>query len=175
MFTDPAKNIEALNLSHGITACDFGSGAGHYVLALAKAVGEKGKVYAVDIQKELLTRVKNDASKQGFKNVEIVWGDLEEDNGSHLSDGAADFVVISNLLFQIKNKSAVAKEAARVLRSVGTLLLIDWTESFGGLGPEESSVVKKDDAIKLFKEADFAPTAEMDAGSHHWGIILRRN
>src|SRR3989338_7424054 len=54
MFIDPTQIIDSLDIEPGMKIADFGSGAGFYAIALAKKAGEGGKVYAVDIQKNLL-------------------------------------------------------------------------------------------------------------------------
>ena len=69
---------------------DFGVGGGAYVIATAKKVGDTGKVYAIDVQKELVSKVKKMAQDEGLENVETLWGDIEEVGGAKLSDGAVD-------------------------------------------------------------------------------------
>lgn len=172
MFSDPQKNIEQFSLQLGDVVADLGSGSGHYALAAMRAVGEKGRVYAVDIQKDMLVRLKNEAKRQGFDNVEIVWGDVEAPGGSKLADGVADAVVITNLLFQLENKEGIAKEAHRIVKKGGRLLLIDWAESFGGIGPHADQVVHKEEAEKIFSQAGFEKVRDIQAGAHHYGMIF---
>src|SRR5262245_52316147 len=85
-FAHPPRNVAALGVMPGMKVADFGSGSGAYVLAIAKELNGSGHVYAIDIQKDLLRRTKNEAEKQGYKNVEVLWGDLEADNGSKIAD-----------------------------------------------------------------------------------------
>lgn len=172
MFSDPVKNIEQLRLALGDKVADLGSGSGHYTLAAMRAVGAEGKVYAVDIQKDMLTRLKNEAKRQGFDNVEIIWGDIDAREGTHLAEGAVDTAIISNLLFQLENRDMAAMEAARIVKGNGHLLLVDWTESFAGFGPHPDQVVTKDAAEALFTKHGFAKEREIDAGAHHYGIIF---
>ena len=61
MFTDPQKNIKELGLTPGMHIADLGAGSGFYVLEAAKRVGDKGRVYAVDVQKDILQKIKNRA------------------------------------------------------------------------------------------------------------------
>lgn len=174
MFSDPERNVREMKIPAAAKVADFGSGSGHYAMALAKAVGESGTVYAVDIQKDLLARTKNQADSLGIKNVEVVWGDLEAPSGSKLRTGSLDALVISNLMFQVEDKKAVATEAGRVVRQGGTVLLVDWTDSFGGIGPSAERVVAKQDLSDLFHAAGFLFEREIEAGAHHYGIIMKR-
>ncbi len=175
MFSDPIKNIEQFGINLGESVADFGSGSGHYSLAMAKVVGDGGTVYAIDIQKELLSKIKNEATRQGLSNIEVVWGDLEKPLGSRLKDEAVKVIVISNLMFQVRDRSAIAKEAFRVLESKGRLLLIDWTDSFGGIGPHSDAVFSEDDAKKVFSEVGFVFQKNISAGKHHYGLIFTKS
>ena len=133
-FAHPARNVSALGVEPGMKVADFGSGSGAYVLAIAEALAGSGQVYAIDIQKDLLRRTKNEAEKKGYKNVEILWADLEAPLGSKIADDALELVLISNLLFQIEDKRQVLHEAKRILRPNGRLAVIDWAERSGHAG-----------------------------------------
>lgn len=174
MFSDPQKNITQAHYKLGSTIVDFGSGSGHYVRLLSAIVGEKGTVIAIDIQKELLAKIKKEATAAKMKNVEVLWGDLEVSNGTKLKSGSVDGVIISNLLFQVKEKEMVAKEAGRILKSGGTVTIIDWSDTSAGIGPKPDQVVSKVKAEELFSKNGFLFEREIDAGSHHYGIILKK-
>lgn len=150
---------------------DFGAGSGAYVLAIAERLSHAGHVYAIDVQQDLLRRIKNDAHKRGYKNVEIIWSDLERVHGSKLADNFVDRVLISNLLFQVEDKDVLLREAYRILKRSGLLAIVDWSESFGGMGPHKDVVVNKDAAVVLAKRAGFESLREFDAGAHHYGLI----
>lgn len=153
---------------------DFGSGSGAYVLAIAEALYNNGRVYAVDVQRDLLRRTKNESHKRGFKNVDVIWGDLEKPGGSKIADGALDMALISNLLFQVTEKKVVIEEALRILRPQGKLAIIDWSDSYGGTGPIEQDVVKKDSALALCRTMGLELVREFDAGAHHYGLIFSK-
>lgn len=174
-FSDPRKNIAQLGISEGMVVADFGAGAGHYAVAAAEAVGESGLVYVVDIQRELLTKVKHVATAEQQARMRFVCADLENENGSGLTDACCDVVVVSNLLFQVDNKQAVLKEAYRLLRQGGRLLLVDWSGSYGNLGPPEERVLDIDSAQTLATDLGFVARSEIDAGAYHYGLVLQKN
>ncbi|MDO8590405.1 MAG: methyltransferase domain-containing protein, partial [bacterium] len=68
MFSDPQKNIEQFGLQPGGLVADLGSGAGFYTIAAARAVGNSGRVYAIDILKDMLQKIKNEAQRSGIHN-----------------------------------------------------------------------------------------------------------
>ncbi len=174
MFSDPEKNIAQLGLSSGCQVADFGSGSGFYSLAAAKAVSPGGQVFAVDIQKDLLQKLKTGAEQNRLRNINIVWGDLEHLGGTKLRENSVDVVIAANIFFQIQNKDGLCLEARRILRPLGRVLVVDWSGSFGGLGPLEADVVSKDKMINLFQDHGFKLDKEIPAGAEHYGLIFRK-
>jgi ubiquinone/menaquinone biosynthesis C-methylase UbiE len=172
-FAHPARNVNAFGIEPGMKIADFGAGSGAYVNLIAEQLLGSGTVYAIDIQKDLLRRIKNEAAKHGHKNVEIIWGDVEEEGGSKLAS-VLDIVLISNLLFQVRDAVGVLFEAARSLRSGGRVIIIDWSESFGGMGPASDRVVAKEQAYEHARKAGLTFVREFAAGAHHYGLIFRK-
>lgn len=153
---------------------DFGSGIGAYALPAANLVAPNGKVYAVEIQKDLLETIKKDALAKGLDNLEYIWGDIEQAGGVGLADGLADVVIISNVLFQAKSMYTLALEAKRILKSGGRVMVIDWSESFGGLGPLPSDVVPAEEVKNTFGSAGLVFDSDFPAGDHHYGLIFAK-
>ena len=171
-FSNPEKNIKHLNLKEGDVVADFGAGSGHYVFPLSLLVGDSGKVYAVDIQKGLLLKLQKDIIQKDFQNIETIWGDVEKINGSKLRTGSLDALIASNILFQVENKDSFIKECYRVLKPNGKILIVDWSESFGGIGPSPQSVVREESAKEMLEKNNFIFKEGMPAGNHHYGLIF---
>lgn len=174
MFIKPEEIIKNFEIRQGMVVADFGSGSGHYVLAAAKKMNNSGVVYAIDIQKNLLEAVKSEASKQHLSNVEIIWADIESKEGTKLASGTLDFAIASNILFQIGDKTALAKEIFRTLKSGGRAAIVDWSASFGGAGPAPKAVVLKNEAERIFIQEGFFEEREFPAGDNHYGIIFKK-
>jgi ubiquinone/menaquinone biosynthesis C-methylase UbiE len=175
MFADPENNIKQFALKEGSVVADLGTGSGFYTLAAAKAIGSSGKIYAVDIDSDMLARIKDEADDMDLKNVEIIKGDLEKSGGTKLADNSLDAILVSNILFQISNKDGLAKEVSRILKPQGRALVIDWKDSFGGLGPPKKVIFPMVAARDLFEIHDFEVEREISAGEHHYGIIFRKS
>jgi ubiquinone/menaquinone biosynthesis C-methylase UbiE len=174
MFSDPENNIKQFALASGMQVADFGSGSGFYSMAAAKEVAPSGRVFAVDIQKDLLEKLKNGARQNHLNNIDIIWGDLEHLGGTKLRENSMDAVIACNLFFQIENKDGLCLEAKRILRPNGRVMVVDWAGSFGGLGPTEKDVVSKDSLTHIFEEHGFVLDREISAGAHHYGLIFRK-
>ncbi|MFA6158267.1 MAG: class I SAM-dependent methyltransferase [Candidatus Paceibacterota bacterium] len=174
MFSDPGHNIQQLGISDGMIVADLGSGSGFYSLEAAKAVAPMGKVYAVDVQRDMLERLKKEAQRFHVRNIDVIVGDLERLGGTKIREGSCDVVIVSNVLFMIEDKKSFLSEAKRILKHKGRVLLIDWSASFSHMGPHPEHVVYKDAAIKLLTEAGLVFEREISAGAQHYGIISRK-
>jgi ubiquinone/menaquinone biosynthesis C-methylase UbiE len=174
MFSDPENNIKQFGLTPGMQVADFGSGSGFYSLAAARAVAPSGRVLAIDIQKDLLDKLKNGVRQSHLNNVDVIWGDLEHLGGTKLRENSLDAVLACNLFFQIKNKDSLCLEIKRVLRPNARVLVVDWAGSFGNLGPVESDIVSKMQMTTLFQDHGFKLDREISAGAEHYGLVFRK-
>ena len=174
MFSDPENNIKQFALASGMQVADFGSGSGFYTMAIARAVAPNGKVFAVDIQKDLLQKLKNGAKQNHLNNVDVIWGDLEHLGGTKLRESSLDAVTVCNLFFQVQNKDALCLEIKRILRVNARALVVDWTGSFGGVGPQNSDVIPKETMANIFQEHGFVLDREISAGAQHYGLVFRK-
>jgi ubiquinone/menaquinone biosynthesis C-methylase UbiE len=175
MFSDPEKNIEQFDLGSGNYVADFGAGSGFYSFSAAEAVGNSGRVYAVDVQKDLLERLKTEARNiRHLNNIEIIWADLEHLGGTRLRENSMDAVIVANVFFQLENKDNACLEIKRILKPGGRVLFVDWASSFGGIGPQSQHVFDEDMAKKLFEKHGFKEDRTIGAGAQHYGIIFRK-
>lgn len=171
-FADPKSNVLQLGLHDGMSIADFGAGVGHYTLAASAAVGDTGKVYAIDVQEEVLTHLKDTAQRAGRKNIEVIWGDFEKLGGTKLKDHVLDAAILSNVLFQVEHHEGALTELRRVLKSGGKFLVIDWAGAYSGMGPHPDHVVTEHKAEELFITAGFHKVKSFRAGPHHYGIVF---
>ncbi len=174
MFSEPAANVAQLLLQPNETVADLGAGSGAYTIECAKSLKGTGRVYAIEIQKDLLTRIQNSAKDAHLGNVAVIWGHLEKRGGTKLTDNMVDVAILSNVLFQTEDKDTVLEETRRILRPGGRLLFIDWIASFGNLGPHADQVFPEDAARKLLEKHGFLFDKAINAGSYHYGLICRK-
>jgi ubiquinone/menaquinone biosynthesis C-methylase UbiE len=172
-FVHPAQNVAALGITEGMKIADFGAGSGAYTFALAQALANSGHLYAIDVQRDLLARIHNESRRRGFSNVKIIWADLEKKNASKIASRALDLVLISNLLFQIENKTTVIAEAHRILAPNGRLVVIDWIDSYHNMGPRKEDIVPKDQIFSICGALGFDSMKKFSPGPHHWGILAQ--
>ena len=171
-FADPKSNVLQLGLREGMKVADLGAGSGHYSIAAAGAVGQDGRVYAVDIQEDVLKHLIDSAHRIGLRNIEMVWGNIERNGGTKLRDHSMDAAILSNVLFQLEHPKETIAELRRILKPGGRLLVIDWSGAYGGMGPEPSQVVSEHEAEELFITGGFHKLKDFRAGAHHYAIVF---
>lgn len=174
MFSHPHNNIDQLGLMPGMKVADLGAGVGAYAIPAAQTVGEKGRVYAVEVQRDLVAKLKVNAEHAGLKNIEYLWGNIEQRGGTHIADELVDFVIIANVLFQAGDKPGLVAEVRRIVKKGGKVAVVDWKASFGGIGPAVQEVVNEATAKELFVQHGFQHVRGISAGDHHYGLIFTK-
>ena len=173
-FVVPEIVSSHFHLRKGDAVADFGAGTGYFIPHLSRMVGTDGRVFACEIQKNLVETITALVREKRLSNVEVLWCDFETSGGMKLRDSSIDVGVLVNTLFQIEQKDAAFEEFARTIRSGGKLFVIDWTSSFAGLGPPASHVVTADDVKGLAESHRFVFERSFDAGHHHYGLAFRK-
>jgi ubiquinone/menaquinone biosynthesis C-methylase UbiE len=174
MFSDPVKNLKQFGLREDMIVADLGAGTGFYSISAAKMV-PKGKVYSIEIQKDFLSAIKNKAIELNLNNLECFLGDIETKGGTKIGDEIVDAVISSNILFQVENKDRFIEEIKRILKPSGLVLLIDWSDEESSLASKLDKTIPKEKARSMFEEKGFIFEREIDAGDHHYGMILKKD
>lgn len=128
----PKAVIQALDLTSGAYVADLGAGGGYFTFKLAEAVGPKGRVYAVDVDKTALHVIEKEAKQRGMTNVELF---LATPNDPHLPPDGVDFIFTCNTYHHLSDRVTYFKSLARYLRPSGRIAIIDYKEGgwFGSL------------------------------------------
>lgn len=152
---------------------DLGCGSfGYFVFPLAKRISQHGKVYAVDILKSNLESIKSIAKTENLKQVEAIWSDLEVYQGTKISDGYLDGVLLVNTLHQSKKYLDILKESARMLKLGGRMLIVEWNEGDFSLARSNDPRIKKEDLKNEVKNLRLEIIEDFPAGHHHYGLLL---
>ncbi|MFH1610503.1 MAG: methyltransferase domain-containing protein [Patescibacteria group bacterium] len=164
---------ENLNIPSGSYVGDFGcGGAGYFVMQTARIVGENGLVYAVDIQKTVLSNIESQAKELKLDNIKIIWSNLEKYGACRVNNESLDYGLIINVLFQNKDKPAVLKEVARMVKKDGKVLVVDWKEGRFPLGPEPNNKIAPKELMDMSQEIGLVFDKQFEAGQYHYGMIF---
>ena len=114
-----------LNLTAGMTVCDMGCGNGFWTLPMAQDVGPEGKVLAVDIQAEMLDKLRARAGKQNLDNIEPVLGTVDDPN---LPVGKVDLLLMVDVYHEFSHPESMLWGIRRSLTPEGVVALLEYRQ-----------------------------------------------
>lgn len=140
VWQQPEKVVASLDIKPGATVADLGSGGGYFTFRLARAVGSAGKVYAVDVDSDMVDLIAKAARDNSTGNVEPI---LAKPGDPMLPKAGVDLVFSSNTYHHIGDRVAYFEKLRQILRPAGRVAIIDfdrrgWLEGlFGHYTPSE--------------------------------------
>ncbi|MFM2424337.1 MAG: hypothetical protein RLZZ70_728 [Candidatus Parcubacteria bacterium] len=173
-FLDPRLLASHFHIDRGSSVVDFGAGVGRFVPVVAEKVGKEGRVIACECQRPLVETVGNIRKKNQYNQVEVQWCDIETLGAVRVADGTIDFGLVINTIYQMESRETALAEIRRTLRSGGIVYVVDWIDSFGGIGPVDDQVVTREAMIDLFEGAYFIYEREYPAGAYHYGLAFKK-
>ncbi|TWT33064.1 class I SAM-dependent methyltransferase [Blastopirellula retiformator] len=120
---DCTTMLKNLGLKPGMTACDMGCGNGFYTLKMAKAVGENGKVLAVDIQPEMLRLLQARAEEAELTNIERIQGDVHDPK---LPEGQVDLILCIDVYHEFSHPEQMLAAMRQSLKPTGLVVLVEF-------------------------------------------------
>ena len=119
----PSKAIAALDLEAGDVVADVGAGSGYYAIRLARVVGASGRVYATDIQPEMLALARKKVEAERLSNVELVLGAPAD---PRLPAASMDLVLMVDVYHELADPQGMLRALKRALKPGGRLVLIEF-------------------------------------------------
>ncbi len=119
----PDEVIRSLEIQTGDRVADIGAGGGYFTFKLADAVGPTGKVYAADIDSEMIEYLKERASEQDRENIETIQGKPDD---PFLPEDGVDLIFLSNTYHHIPDRVTYFTRAGEYLRAEGRVAIIDF-------------------------------------------------
>jgi ubiquinone/menaquinone biosynthesis C-methylase UbiE len=117
------KLLKALPLKPGMAVADLGAGSGYYTFPIAEKVGPKGKVYAVDIQKEMLDLIRRRMKAKGVSNVEPVLGTITDPK---LPEGQVDLILMVDVYHEFSHPYEMTRAMVKALKPGGLLVFVEF-------------------------------------------------
>lgn len=166
----PEQIVAAAEVFPGARAVDYGCGNGFLTLDLARAVLPGGRVYAVDIQKEMLDDLVKRIPDELKEAVHLL---LLSSNRLPFKDSGMDFFFMVNVLHEVKDKDWLLKEAARVTRTGGRIAVVEWKKEAKEKGPPQNERISAEELEEMLKKFGFQPV-KMVEFKHHYLYLGER-
>jgi ubiquinone/menaquinone biosynthesis C-methylase UbiE len=164
----PREVIEALGLRAGEVVADIGAGSGYFALRIARHVPE-GRVYAVDVSKELLAHLEQGATAAALANVTPV---LAPPGDPRLPAGRVDRVFICNVWHHIDDQPAYLQKLRAALAPGGEVVMIDFHKRELPVGPPVAMKIARDDLVAQMQAHGFQLAREHTFLPHQYFLVF---
>ena len=167
----PDQVLQALGVRAGQTVCDVGAGPGYFALRLARLVGPRGRVYAVDVEPRILDALRERLEKRGVENVTPV---LALGGNPLLPDATCDLVLVVDTYHHLPNRAAYLRRLAQALKPTGRLANVDFRKQATPIGPPQEHRVAREEFLRDAAAAGLKIDRELTFLENQYFIVLRR-
>jgi ubiquinone/menaquinone biosynthesis C-methylase UbiE len=171
-----SRLLEVLDVDPGESFADVGAGDGRYGFALARAVGESGRIYATEVDPNDLKRISDRVSREKLENVEVVRGSQE---ATGLPQACCEGILLRRVYHHFQNPAAMRASMRRALKEGGLLLIIDfgthrsWSRPEGVPASREGHGIDKDLLVSEMEPAGFALVGDFDWEDGDYALLFR--
>ncbi|MGD9635646.1 MAG: class I SAM-dependent methyltransferase [Pirellulales bacterium] len=164
--------LTALHVQPGQVVCDMGCGNGFYTLPLARLVGDKGKVIAVDIQREMLGLLKDRAAADNLNNIELVLGTVVD---PQLKPNSVDLVLMVDVYHEFSHPEQMLKSIRASLKPSGRVALVEFRAEDRNVPIKKLHKMSKQQILKEFEPNGFKLVEEFDKLPWQHLMFFERN
>ncbi len=166
-WQDPLAILRAFGLRSGMSMADVGCGPGFFSLPAAELVGDRGRVYAIDVQEAMLWALQDRLLENRVARVLPV---LSREDLIPLASDSVDFALLVNALHELDGNATI-QEVRRLLREDGRFGVVDWKKEPMERGPPVEHRIAVDDARAWMMENGYEGE-DVEVGPYHYGLLL---
>jgi ubiquinone/menaquinone biosynthesis C-methylase UbiE len=156
---NPRRLIAALQVKPGQQICDFGCGNGYYSLRLAPLAGAEGRVYAVDIQQEMLDLLEQRGKSRGVTNIVPVLAGTDDPN---LGEVQLDLVIMVDVYHELSFPSEILAAIYKKMGPKGRIALVEYREEDPEVPIKPRHKMSQTQAMKEFEANRFKLVGQFD-------------
>ena len=172
---DTAKFFHELDLEKETTFLDVACGRGNYSLAASDIIGKDSQVYAVDLWEEGVLSLKNEAASKGIQNIATFVSDVSQN--IPVENDSVDVCLMATVLHDFvgdKVVRQVMKEIVRVMKSEGTLAIVEFKKKDGPPGPPKPIRLSPEEVVKIVSAFGFQQNRYTEVGPDNYLQIFIR-
>ncbi len=151
-YQKPDEVVAALKLEEGEAIADIGAGSGYFTFRFSKAVSDGGKVFAVDINPDMIRHMNRRSRDLGTTNVVTI---LAEEDDPLLPDQSIDRVFICDTWHHIGNQESYLELIKRALKPDGQVIMVDYKKTELPVGPPVHMKIASSDLVTQMEKAGF--------------------
>jgi ubiquinone/menaquinone biosynthesis C-methylase UbiE len=170
-WQQPEKVMSTLALKRGEQVADVGAGPGYFTLRFARAVGPSGKVYGVDVSREMLDYLEKQARAEHLSNIQPV---VALPHDPKLPPGSVDLIFICDTLHHISDRARYLPLLLRALKPGGRLVNIDFHKRALPVGPPVEMKIPKAEMIREAESAGFRLVQQYDFLKYQYFLVFAR-
>ena len=167
---DPQRVLSLVPIQYHQTIADIGCGPGYFTVPIAKSLFG-GKVYALDVQQEMLDATQAAFDEINLTNVEVR---LSKEKQLPLDDGSLDGALIAFVLQESQDPQALLSEAKRCLKDAGWLAVLEWRKEEMEAGPPLAQRIDSEELRGMSEEAGFRIKMEHKLNGSQYMITMRK-
>ncbi len=167
----PVKQVlEEIELKADEIFADIGCGIGYFSIPAAELIHSYGKVYALDVEQEMLNELECRRKEHNIENIQVI---LTEEYDLKLEDQLVSLAFVCTVLHEVEDKARFLKEVKRILREDGSIAIVEWIKRTSDWGPPISHRIAVDEVKELLQSAGFTNLSETEINEHFY--IVRGN
>ena len=169
---NPETVLKCAGATKGMMMADLGSGPGFFTIPMAQITGEKGIVYAVDSNQNMLDSLNENIAKSEVnpKVIKIVKSDVCH---TGIPKESIDLVLFANVLHEVDDRKDFFQEVKRISKLTAYIIDVDWKKIQTKHGPPLESRLSEDEAKRILSESGFTFVKQTDAGPNHYELICK--
>lgn len=164
----PARVVELVGASEGMTVADVGAGTGYFEPWLSRSVGAKGQVIAVDVEPSMVRWIEDRARREGTSNVVARLARADEPG---LAQGSVDRILVVDTWHHLDRRVAYAGKLRTALRDGGSVWVVDFTKQ-SPHGPPPHARVEAGEVVRELAAAGLTARVVEDAGLPHQYVVV---
>ncbi len=179
-FLDPAETILKWGIKEGDLIADLGCGGGYFTIPMARLVGQKGKVFAVDILESSLESVRGRAYLEKLNNISYLRINLDKKNSlvEWIKNSSCQIALLANTLHSSSHQKTIIEEAYRLLDPSGKLIIIDWKNEkntrLKNFGPAIDYRLNRQKLKEMVVKTGFSFQKNFETSKFHFGLIFNK-
>ena len=174
-YFHPDQILRSVGVKRGMRLADLGCGYGTFSIPAAKLIGERGSVFAIDIDRKMVERVRKKALELKLTNLYANVGDIltVDEKNLGIPKQSLDIILLANIIHGTTRKARLLNSLRRILRPSGSVAIINWKLRKTPRGPPMRMRPSEGETIRCLTKAGYVHPRILQVPPHHYAILAR--